>query len=341
MSTGNSHQIFQTDRPTRWKRVKWTGRLFILIGIFFFAVLGIALYSGSSPNIPNMEAKAREYQIALDPSNPLILKNHQNVKYKGFKDFLLKKLKTDSLKKAKTKGASPVNSLSLIRAAFYTPWNSSVSLPDLKKNADKINTIIPEWFFIDTVTHKLQTRIDSAGLAVMQQKKLRILPIVSNFNSSKNDFDGKLLHYLLTDTIRRNKFIEQIADTLSYYHFDGINVDFEELNEESNDPLTSFQKKLFETLHARNMLVTMDVEPKNGDYDYTKLSAYNDYIILMAYDEYNGSTGPGPISGQKWIEDAVSWTADRIAPSKIILGIAGFGYGWSDGKIDSLLRLRP
>jgi nucleoside-specific outer membrane channel protein Tsx len=163
MSTGNSHQIFQTDRPTRWKRVKWTGRLFILIGIFFFAVLGIALYSGSSPNIPNMEAKAREYQIALDPSNPLILKNHQNVKYKGFKDFLLKKLKTDSLKKAKTKGASPVNSLSLIRAAFYTPWNSAVSLPDLRKNADKINTIIPEWFFIDTVTHKLQTRIDSAG----------------------------------------------------------------------------------------------------------------------------------------------------------------------------------
>jgi cellulose synthase/poly-beta-1,6-N-acetylglucosamine synthase-like glycosyltransferase/peptidoglycan/xylan/chitin deacetylase (PgdA/CDA1 family) len=56
----------------------------------------------------------------------------------------------------------------------------------------------------------------------------------------------------------------------------------------------------------------------------------------MAYDEYNPSTGPGPISAQKWIEDAVSWTSERIDPSKIILGIAGFGYQWSNGVCDSL-----
>ena len=64
------------------------------------------------------------------------------------------------------------------------------------------------------------------------------------------------------------------------------------------------------------MLVTMDVEPKNNDYDYSQLSDYNDYIILMAYDQFNNSTGPGPISAQKWIEDAVSWTAGKIDPFK-------------------------
>ncbi len=90
----------------------------------------------------------------LDPSNPLILKNNQNTKYKGFKDFLFKKFKSDSLKKNKKNFASKANSLSLIRAAFYTPWNAKLALPDLEKNADKINTIIPEWFFIDTVTHQ-------------------------------------------------------------------------------------------------------------------------------------------------------------------------------------------
>ncbi|HSV10884.1 MAG TPA: glycosyltransferase [Hanamia sp.] len=336
MSDNNTAQIFQTDKPTRWKRFKWTGRVILMVSLFFIVVLGIALYSGSLPNIPNMEAKAREYQTTLDPSNPLILKNHQNSKYKGFKDFLINKLKSDSLKKIKNGGISKANSLSLIRAAFYAPWNPQLTLPDLEKNADKINTIFPEWFFIDTVTHKLQTRIDSAGLALMQQKKLRILPIVSNFNSSRSDFDGKLLHYILKDTVARNNFIKQISDTLSYYHLAGINVDFEELTEKTNEPLTGFQKKLFETLHPKGLLVTQDVEPKNNDYDYSKLSDYNDYIILMAYDEYNGSTGPGPISAQKWIEDAVSWTADRIDPSKIILGVAGFGYSWSDGKIDPL-----
>ena len=336
MSNEKTAQIFQTDKPTRWKRFKWTGRVILMISVFFFVVLGIALYSGSLPNLPNMQAKAREYQTTLDPSNPLILKNHQNSKYKGFKDFLFNKLKSDSLKKIKNGGVSKANSLSLIRAAFYTPWNANLSLPDLKKNADKINTIFPEWFFIDTVTHRLQTRIDSAGLVLMQQKKLRILPILTNFNTSKKDFDGKLLHRILKDTVARNKFIQQVSDTLSFYHLSGINIDFEELQEKTNESLTSFQKKLYETLHAKNLLVSMDVEPKNNDYDYKKLSDYNDYIILMAYDEYNGSTGPGPISGQKWIEDAVSWTADRIDPSKIIVGVAGFGYSWSDGKLDEL-----
>src|SRR5690242_864481 len=335
MSTIPTSQIFQTDKPTRWKRFKWTARVLLMITIFFLVVLGIALYSGSLPNVPNLQAKAREYQTALDPSNPLILKNNQNTKYKGFKDFLFKKLKSDSSKN-KNNHPSKANSLSLIRAAFYTPWNAQLSLPDLQKNADKINTIIPEWFFIDTATHKLQTRIDSAGLVLMKQKHLRILPILSNFNSSKNDFDGKLLHNILKDSTSQNRFIKQVVDTLSFYGLNGINVDFEEIAEKTNAPLTSFQKKLYEALHAKDMLVTMDVEPKNSDYDYRKLALYNDYIILMAYDEFNGSTGPGPISAQKWIEDALSWTSDRIDPSKIILGVSGFGYSWSDGKIDSL-----
>ena len=336
MINNKTSQIFQTNKPTRWKRIKWTTRVLAMIGIFFFVVLGIALYSGSQPNLPNMEAKAKEYQTTLDPSNPLILKNTQNTKYKGFKDFLLKKVKADSLKKVRNKSASKADSLSVIRAAFYTPWTANTSYPDLEKNADKLNTIFPEWFFIDSITYRLETRIDSAGLQLMKQKQLRILPILSNFRTNSQRFDGKLLHKIMSDSTLENQLIQQVADTLSYYQLNGINVDFEELVEKTNEPLTLFQKKLFETLHENNMLVSMDVEPKNNDYDYTKLSDYNDYIILMAYNEFsNSETGAGPISAQKWIEDAISWTAERIDPSKIILGIAGYGYDWSDIRGDT------
>ncbi len=330
----NNSQIFQTSKPTRWKSVKWTTRVLGMIGIFFFVILGIALYSGSLPNLPNMQAKAKEYETKLDPTNPLTLKNAQNEKYKGFKDFLFKKLRADSIRKAKNKSASKANSLNVIRAAFYTPWTGVTSYPDLKKNIDKLNTVFPEWFFVDTLTYHLQTRIDSAGLVLMKQKQLRIMPIVSNFRSVATGFDGRLLHKIFSDSVLENNFIKQIADTLSFYGLNGINVDFEELNEPTNDALTQFQKKLYERLHGRGLLVSMDVEPKNNDYDYAKLSNYNDYIVLMTYDEYNNSTGPGPISAQKWIEDAVSWTAEKMDPSKIILGIGAFGYDWANGKYD-------
>ena len=333
----NASQIFQTKKTIRWKSVKWTSRVLAMVAIFLLVVLGLALFSGSLPSMPNRQAKARDYQLQMDPSNPLSIPFYQNKKIKGFKQFLINKEKEDSVRRLKK--ITPGNSaekIPYIRAAFYTPWNANTSLPDLEKYGDRLNTIFPEWFFIDTVTLKLQTRIDSAGLAQMRLKNLRIMPMLENFNSSKVEFDGKLLHKILSDTLRRNQFIQQLADTLSNYNFSGINVDFEELIEKTNEPLTAFQKKLYETLHRLNMTVTMDVEPKNNDYDYKKLSDYNDYIILMTYDQYNKSTKPGPISAQKWIEDALDWTASKMPSEKIILGLGGFGYDWPNSKEDTI-----
>ena len=329
----NSPQIFQTDKSTRWKSVKWTSRILAIVSVFFIVVLGIAYVFAHLPNVPNMQFKSREYEKKLDPSNPLTLATNQNKKYKGFKEFLLNKEKEDSLKKINN--SNPTQKLPIIRAAFYTPWNSTTSLPDLERNGDKLNTIFPEWFFIDPLTHHLQSRIDSAGLATMRLKNLSIMPMVSNFNSSSKDFDGNLLHPLLVDSTKRNAFINQLVDTLKHYRLQGINIDFEQLVETTNEPLTLFQEKLFQVLHANNMKVTMDVAPMNNDYDYKKLAAYNDYVILMAYDQFNNSTGPGPISSQRWIEETLDWTAQKMPSEKIILGLGGFGYDWTNRKFDS------
>ena len=321
-------QIFQTTSVKRWRNFKWSFRILLMIALFFIAVLVIAILSGTSPTIPNLEARSKAYQGKMDPANPLTLLEGFNKKYKGFKIFLNKKTREDSIKNARQHTFNIVDSIPNIRAAFYTPWTGKTSLPDLEKYGSNLNMIFPEWFFIDTVTQTLQTRIDSAGLALMRAKKLEILPILSNFNSTLKDFDGKLLHAILSNDVKRKAFISQVADTLSYYHFDGINIDFEELKETNNIPLSTFQKELYEVLHARSLKVTMDVAVDNNDYDYTKLSTYNDYVILMAYDQYNTSTGAGPVSAQKWIEGAVERTAKKIEPGKIILGIAGYGYDW-------------
>jgi peptidoglycan-N-acetylglucosamine deacetylase len=324
----DSTQIFQTDSAKRWRNVKWSFRILSFILLFFVLVLVVALLRGSIPSLPNMEERARVYQAKLDPNNPLTISQGINKKYKGFKDFLDKKIREDSIKNLKSHQPFNPDENSLIRAAFYTPWTVNTSLPDLEKNGSKLNTIFPEWFFIDTVTHNLQTRIDSAGLKLMKTMGLKIMPILNNFNSSKKDFDGNLLHVILNNKTKRTAFIKQITDTLAYYNLQGINIDFEELKETTNEPLTLFQKELYTALHSRNLTVTMDVTVKNEDYDYAKLSEYNDYIVLMAYDQFNKSGPAGPISDQKWIEEALDWTAKKIDPEKIILGLAGYGYEW-------------
>ena len=321
-------QIFQTETRKRWTRVKWTSRIIGFVIAFFLFITILAVINATNPSLPEISDRAKVYKAILNPNNKFSLTTIENKKYKGFKDFLKKKQIEDSVKHL----TISLNKTSLIRSAFYTPWNKA-SLPDLIKNADKLNTIYPEWFFIDTITFKLQTRIDSAGLAVMKKNNLSIQPILNNFHTGTTAhesgfFDSKLLHAILSDTTRRNSLITQIADTLIYYHLQGLNVDFEEINEKSNNALTKFQQQLYGELHSRNMLVSMDVQAKNEDYNFKELSRYNDYVILMAYDEFNEATEPGPISSQKWIEEQLDWMDDKIDASKIILGVAGYARDW-------------
>ena len=43
----------------------------------------------------------------------------------------------------------------------------------------------------------------------------------------------------------------------------------------------------------KGLLVSQDVQPFNQDYNFKELSSYNDYVILMAYDQFSDGTGPG------------------------------------------------
>ena len=323
-------QIFQTNSAYRWKRIKWTGRVLLFISIFILSVVILAIILAQNPST---QVTPGAYSGNKDSIG---LSAYHNKKIKGFKAFLEKKEKEEF-----RKNQSPtVNKTSgqFIRAAFYTPWSGSKSVPSLERHGDKINVIFPEWFFIDTNNNiKLQTRIDSAGLAQMRKQNLRIMPMLTNFNSFKKskdgqfapDFDGGLIHTILNDTVKQKKFIQQLVDTLTVYNFQGINIDFEELKETSNKPLTRFQKNLYHALHTKNLVVTQDVSAMNDDYDFKELSAYNDYVILMAYDEFSNTSGPGPISDQKWVEDALDQAVKKMDSKKIILGLAGYGYDWA------------
>ena len=327
-----SPQIFQTTNSLRWRSFKWTGRVIGAVVLFLLSVVVLAIVRGQKPNLPNIEEKAQAYETKLDPSNKLTLESPLNKKYKGFKYYLGKKQREDSINITK----HSVLETTLIRSAFYTPWTPS-ALSDLRKNADKLNTVYPEWFFIDTLSYTLQTRIDTAGLSLMRQNKLSIQPIFNNFHSSlvsskKGYFDGTLLHELLSNPQRRKNIIRQITDTLASYRLQGINIDFEELIEKSNNPLTQFQKELYEALHSKGYLISMDVQAMNDDYDFKKLAEYNDHLILMAYDQYSEISLPGPISSQKWIEQQMDWMDDKVDASKIILGVAGYCRDWVQGE---------
>ncbi|HEY2350755.1 MAG TPA: polysaccharide deacetylase family protein, partial [Puia sp.] len=217
-------------------------------------------------------------------------------------------------------------------------WSPS-SLVSLKHNISRLNMVLPEWFFLDPNTDTLWTKIDTAALSVMNKSGVKILPLLTN--NIAGVFRGDVIHRILNNPEKRERLIEDIIKFLEIYKLDGINIDFEDLLENKNEVLVQFQKSLYEKMHQKGLLVSQDVQPFNQDYNFKDLSEYNDYIILMAYDQFSDGTGPGPICHQKWIEGAVDDAIKKIPGRKLILAVAGFGYDWKLDENDKVISVIP
>ncbi|HJW18765.1 MAG TPA: polysaccharide deacetylase family protein [Flavisolibacter sp.] len=322
-------QIFQTVTSTRWKRFKWSSRvLFLFIGIAILAII-FWFVTEKLPNLPQLAS----YKQVLSAQQNFLSRNSQLAKkYKGYRQYINQKDLTNKAPyKMKTapgyRNIINNNMPCGIRSAFYVTWNKQ-SLISLERNIHKLNLVIPEWLFINPKADTLYSTIDPAGLAVMKNAGVNIMPMLSNFYDKDKSFHGEAVHRIINNKAKREKLINDLINILQKNKFAGVNVDLEELKETSDEAFVAFQKELYEKLHAKKLLVTQDVIPFNEDYNYEALSRYNDYLFVMAYDENSSGTKPGPIAEQKWIEAAMDQALKKIPSQKVVLGLAAYGYDW-------------
>ena len=92
-------------------------------------------------------------------------------------------------------------------------------------------------------------------------------------NFINNKWDGEILHRLFTTPGAEDLFIKNLLAYVRTNDFDGINIDFEEINPNDKANFTHFMDKVYEEFHQHGLMVTMDVPPKNNSFDYTSLAA--------------------------------------------------------------------
>lgn len=327
------HQVFQTQSPTRWQSFKWTSRIVIFIFILICVVLGLALNKVYNPSLPQLKEQGEQYKAILQPDKFALMKENKiNKEYRGFRKYINAKWTRGKNVKYVSQADSVHHIDAPIRAAFYVAWDAQ-SYFSLRNNISKINMILPEWFFIDPKGDTLKTQMDDRALFLVKMSGVRVVPVLSNFYH--DNFNGESIHRIMTTPAKRERLIADLIRTLKHYRFSGVNIDFEELKEETDANIISFMQELYTRMHEQNLLVTQDVSPFNDDYNYQELVKYNDYVFLMAYDEHNNGTKAGPVSSQKWVEAAVDEAAKHIPPNKLILCMACYGYDWpsnSEGK---------
>jgi len=323
-------QVFLTSSPTRWQRFKWTFRIVLFISVILLIILGIAIVKQLyTPDMPQLKADNGAYTAIMNNGKKEAI-NEIGKKYQGFGNYINGKAAQLKHIRYVSKADSLHAIISPVRAAFYDASDEQAYF-SLKNNISKLNMLLPLWMTIDSVADTVVVNTDIRGSEIIKASQVPVVALISNF--SGNDFNGAILHQVLSDPAKKDKLIKGIIKVIQQNHFAGVNIDFEELQENSDEPLISFMKDLYTQMHALHLLVTQDVSPFNSDYNLPELSKYNDYVFLMAYDEYNSGSKPGPISSQKWIQAALDEAIEKVPPNKLILAIAGYGYDWPKGDV--------
>ncbi len=333
-------QVFQTDSRQRWNRFKWTLRVLLTIAILLGAVFLAMFALEESPQMPFRH----DYRSVVSAGKPFLKDNKASKEYKSFRDFFHEQRmhSNDAHIVAKRhRFVGKANSLTQkyiaewtdsrmgIRSAWYVNWDKRAYL-SLKNNIKHLNMVLPEWFFINPNTDQLESRIDKKALKLMRSAGIPILPMLTNNYGAK--FRSEPIVRIMNNQEKRMALIKQLADQCEQYGFTGINLDLEDLNITDNVPLITLVKDFATVFHARGLYVTQAIAAFNDDYDMQELAKYDDYLFLMAYDEHNSTSQPGAISSQRWVEKATDWAAKNVPNDKIVLGLAAYGYDWTEGK---------
>lgn len=209
---------------------------------------------------------------------------------------------------------------------FYVNWDKN-SKASFNKNIDSITTLVPEWMQL-TPDLTLKTSIDRSIVAEAKAHDIMILPLVSNF--IKNKWDGDILHRLFTTPGAEDRFIKNMLSYVRMNDFDGINIDFEDINPNDRDHFTRFMDKVDKAFHQHGFMVTVDVPPNNNSFDYEALAKSTDRMIVMLYDQHHSMSNPGPVAPNDWVKESLNQL--NIPSEKLIVSLGSYGYDWEENS---------
>jgi len=208
--------------------------------------------------------------------------------------------------------------------------------PDLgaEDRIDGLDVISPTWFNLTDGRGNMANRASAAYVEAAREKGYRIWPLVSNGFSKENT------SRFFNDTAAVNTFIARILCYSKLYGFDGINIDFENVDAADRDKYVRFISLLSGYLKGQGLISSVDVHvPGNSNlsrsHDRAALSKHVDYVMLMAYDEHwRTSPRAGSVASMPWVERAVQKTIEEgVPPAKLILGVPFYMRKWEETPV--------
>lgn len=201
---------------------------------------------------------------------------------------------------------------------------------------ESLNVVSPCWFTIIDAQGNIVSKASSSYVAGAHERGYAVWALVTN------DFDPEMTSQLLRNPAGRAAAINNILALAGQYELDGINLDFENIEEADKALLTEFVSEISAALRRAKLVVSLDVTVPSASprwslcYDRKALAQQVDYVMLMAYDEHgSASNKSGSVASLPWVENAVREVLQEVPSSKLVLGMPLYMRLWQekDGKV--------
>ncbi len=124
-----------------------------------------------------------------------------------------------------------------------------------------------------------------------------------------------------------------IADIISAAApFDGVQIDFELVLPEDAENFYSFLQAIKTGIGDKTFSVAVPARTRviEDSYNYRKIAAIADRVVVMAYDEHWSGSAPGSIASLEWCRKVASFSIGEIGKNKLVMGLPFYGRAWSE-----------
>lgn len=202
---------------------------------------------------------------------------------------------------------------------------------------DGVNVVSPSFFSLERGSNgEIYDNAKDDGAEYIEWAHNNNYQVWAMFsNNSLKDTTSQILN----DYEKRETMIKNLMDLVEEYNLDGVNVDFENMNESDKDVYSRFLIELAPRLKKIGKTLSVDVTAPDGSetwslcFDRNTIANVADYIVFMAYDQYGTSSNKaGTTAGYNWVEANVKkfLGQEDVDPEKIILGIPLYMRLWEE-----------
>ncbi|MCA1845190.1 MAG: polysaccharide deacetylase family protein [Actinobacteria bacterium] len=177
----------------------------------------------------------------------------------------------------------------------------------------------------------LEVRPVSDGLVRAHLAGAAGLLVVSNYDGK--DWNTGRVKALVNDRRARRRFLSAVSSTMARSPWDGVVLDFENLDGTVRESFAGLVKNLADVLRRRRVLVAVPAftDPDSDEaapFDLPRLTRNGVGIVWMAYDQHDPTSEAGPIAGLAWVHQTLTTALASVPPPQLLLGVPNYGYAW-------------